>query len=136
MLSSAPHKRWAFSKIVLNTGGQVAGRGVDDLQNLGGRGLLVERFGKLGGALLDLLFELGIGFPQIGGHAVELACEAFELVAGIDLDAAVELAGTNPRRAGVQFPYRPVIRRAIAKAAMAAMPSPISSSTRLRAAWP
>src|SRR5215469_4425758 len=77
---------------------EVAGRGIDDLQDLGGGSLLIECFAEFGGALLDLLFQLRIGFLQVGGHAVEPGSEPFELVAGVDLDAAVELAGADPCR--------------------------------------
>jgi hypothetical protein len=82
------------------------------------------------------LFELGVGFLQIRGHAVELACEPFELVAGMDLDTAIALVGADPCRPVCNSRIGPVIRRVIAKAAMVAIPSPTSSSTRLRAAWP
>ena len=74
---------------------EVAGRGVDDPQHLGGRGLLLQRLGQFGGALLDALLQLGVGFLQIAGHAVELPGERFEFVAGMDLDAAVEIAGAE-----------------------------------------
>ena len=74
---------------------EIAGRGIDDPQHLGGRGLLFQRFGQFGGALLDALFKLGVGFLQIARHAVELPGERFEFVAGIDLDAAAEIAGAE-----------------------------------------
>ena len=52
--------------------GEIAGRGIDDPQHLGGRGLLVERLRQFGGAVVDLLFEFGVGCLQVGRHAVEL----------------------------------------------------------------
>src|SRR5436190_19787625 len=64
-------------------GREIAGRGVDDLQYLGGSGLLVERLVPLGGAFVELPLEfgnrpLGIGYcpverlghmPTPSGHA-------------------------------------------------------------------
>ena len=49
-----------------------------------------------------LLFQLGVGFLQIAGHAVELPGERFEFVAGMDLDAAVEFAGADALGARLQ----------------------------------
>jgi hypothetical protein len=53
--------------------GQIAGRGVDDLQNLGGCGLLSQRFvalgcslSKLGSAFGKLTFEIGCTLLGIG----------------------------------------------------------------------
>jgi hypothetical protein len=45
---SAPQRACAFSKIASNTVREVAGRSIDDLQHLGGRGLLFERLARLG----------------------------------------------------------------------------------------
>ena len=62
---------------------------------------------QLGGALLDLALEAGIRLPQLRAHLVELLGQAFELVAGADLDALVELAGADPRGAFLQRADRP-----------------------------
>src|SRR5215472_12561014 len=43
---------------------EIAGRGIDDPQHLGGGGLLVERLLQLGGAVFDLLFEVRVGALQ------------------------------------------------------------------------
>ncbi len=86
--------------------GEVARRAIDDLQYLGGRGLLVERLFQFGGAVLDLFFEVGVGFLEVRGHAVEVAGEVFELVAGLDVDVAVEFAGADPRGARLQLADR------------------------------
>jgi hypothetical protein len=60
-----------LSSSASNTGGEVAGRRVDDLQHLGGRGLPLQRLVTLGFALVTLGFALGkltfeIGDPLIG----------------------------------------------------------------------
>jgi hypothetical protein len=46
--------------------GEVAGRGVDDLQYLGGRGLLLEGFVTLGFALGKLTLQIGYKLLGIG----------------------------------------------------------------------
>ena len=48
MPNAASHSRIAFSSIASNTGVEIAGRGVDHLQHLGGRGLLLQRLALLG----------------------------------------------------------------------------------------
>ena len=78
---------------------QIEGRAADDLEHVARRGLVFERFRQLRRAFLDLVFELGVGGPQIEGHAVELVRQAFELVAGADVEAAVEIARADPRGA-------------------------------------
>ena len=45
---------------------EVAGRGIDDLQYLGGRGLLVARFFEFGAAGVELPPQFGIGFFELG----------------------------------------------------------------------
>ena len=45
-------------------GREVAGRGIDDLQDFGGRGLPLQRLVTLGFALAKLTLE--IGYPLIG----------------------------------------------------------------------
>src|SRR6516164_3355402 len=63
---------------------------------------MAARF-QLVGALLDLLFQAGIGFLQLPRHGVELFCKRFELVPSLDGDALAEVAateacGTQPQR--------------------------------------
>src|SRR4029453_15715876 len=47
-------------------------------------------------ALLDLLFQAGIGFLQLARHGVELVRERFELVPGLDGNALAEVAAAEP----------------------------------------
>jgi len=54
--------------------GEVAGRAVDNLQYLGGRGLLRQRFVALGGALGELLFEPDDLLLEIGDVSVAEPC--------------------------------------------------------------
>src|SRR2546430_2134159 len=61
------------------------------------RKLMTARF-QLVRALLDLLFQAGIGFLQLAGHGVELIGEGFEFVPGLDGDALAEVAATEARR--------------------------------------
>jgi hypothetical protein len=49
---------------------EVAGRGINDLQDFRGRGLLVERLIALGGALVELPSEFRVGALQIGYRVV------------------------------------------------------------------
>jgi hypothetical protein len=46
---------------------EIARRGVDDLQHIGGRGLLCARFGEFGGAFGEAGFERGNSPAKIGG---------------------------------------------------------------------
>jgi hypothetical protein len=46
--------------------GEVAGRGVDDLQHLGARGLLLQRLVTLGFALGKLTLQIGYELLRIG----------------------------------------------------------------------
>jgi len=46
--------------------GEVAGRGIDDLQHLGGRRLLLTRFGKFSLTVGKLTFEIGYAPFGIG----------------------------------------------------------------------
>jgi len=86
--------------------GEIAGRAVDDPQYLRRRGLLVERFRQFGGAVFDLLFEVGVGALQVCGHPVEALRQLFELIAGMDRDAVVERPGADPRGASVELADR------------------------------
>jgi hypothetical protein len=87
-------------------GREVAGGAVDNPEHIRRRGLLVEGLPEFGGAVFDPLFEFGVGFLQIARHAVEVAGEVFELIAGLDIDLPVELAGADARGASLQFPDR------------------------------
>ena len=60
--AAQPHR--LFEHRVENRG-EVAGRGIDDLQYLGGRGLLSERLVALGSALGKLALQ--IGYEPLGG---------------------------------------------------------------------
>ena len=80
---------------------EVPGRTRNDAQHLGSCGLLFERFAQFVGALLDLLFQAGIGFLQLARHVVELVGERLELVPGLDRDALGEIAAADARRAGL-----------------------------------
>ncbi|KWT96932.1 hypothetical protein APY03_1934 [Variovorax sp. WDL1] len=84
----------------------VARRLADDAQHLADGGLVGERFAQLGGALLYLALQPCIRLAQLRGHAVELVGQAFELVAGADLDAPVEVAGADLRCACLQRAQR------------------------------
>src|SRR5215469_14369535 len=70
--------RVAFSSIDWNTL-QLAGRARDDAQHLGGRGLLLQRFGELlpslgkfAPACFKLLFQLGLRFADLAGTCSRL----------------------------------------------------------------
>ena len=51
----ASQMRTAFSSMVSNTGCKIAGRAADDLQHLGSRRLLLQRFGEVARALMQLV---------------------------------------------------------------------------------
>src|SRR5262249_61768369 len=50
---------------------QVAGRRIDDVQNLGHRGFLSLGFAKFGCALVKFLLQLGVSPPKFGYFVVE-----------------------------------------------------------------
>ena len=77
-------------------------RRVDRLRDLAERAQLGDRLRQFAGALLDLLFQVGVGFLEPSAHVVELVGEAFQFVAGLDRDALREIAAADPRRAGAQ----------------------------------
>src|SRR5262245_26110331 len=58
------------------------------------RELMTARF-QLVRALLDLLFQAGVGFLQLPRHRVELVRERLELVPCLDGDALAEVAATE-----------------------------------------
>ena len=51
--------------------GEVAGRGIDDLQDLGGRGLPLQCLVALGAALVELPLEFRVDALQIGLRVVD-----------------------------------------------------------------
>ena len=77
-------------------------RAADHLQNLGGRGLLLERSCSSSRAFLHLALQAGVRLAQLRGHPVELVGERLQLVAGPDVDLLVEVAGADARGAFLQ----------------------------------
>ena len=59
-------------------------------------------FLRAGAALFHLAFQVRIGIAQLARHAVELVRQRFQLVAGAHLDALVERAFADARRALLQ----------------------------------
>jgi hypothetical protein len=78
----------------------------DHPQHLGRRRLLFQGFAQLGGTVLDLLFEAGIGFLERLGRAVELIGQRFQLVARLDLEAVTEVAAAHALSPCLQGPDR------------------------------
>ena len=97
---SAWHSRATVSNTVRSTGSRSQGRAADDLENLAGRGLDLQRGSKLACAVVDLPLQPGIGFLEPLRHSIEAVRKCFEFVACADRDAMVELAGAefSPRR--------------------------------------
>src|SRR5262249_24921988 len=89
----APQMRVAFSSIAWNTGSQLAGRAADDLQHLGGRGLLLQCLGEIVGALAQFVKQAGVlvGDHGLAGEILDqldlLVGERLSLLA-IDIDSA------------------------------------------------
>ncbi len=81
---------------------QVERRAADDLEHVGGRGLLIERFAQFGRPLLDLVLQVGIGFLKPCAHVVELVGETLEFIAGLDRDALGKIAAADAFGAGAQ----------------------------------
>src|SRR5580658_1440161 len=52
-------------------GREVAGRGIDDLENLAGRGLLLQRFVALGKCRIEALLQLNVRTPKFGYLIIE-----------------------------------------------------------------
>ena len=67
-------------------------RGIDRPADLAERLELADRARQLLGPLLDLAFEVGVGFLELPGHEIELLGERLQLVAGLDIDAALKIA--------------------------------------------
>ena len=82
-------------------------RRVHRLADLAERTQLFHRLGELAGAQLDLFFQISVGRLKLARHLVELIGKRFELVAGLDRDAARKVAAADPRRPGAQRLDRP-----------------------------
>ncbi len=63
---------------------------------------LIDRLRQITGALFDLGLQHRVGLRDLPSHAVELIGELFQLVMGAHLDAAPEVPGAEPARAGPQ----------------------------------
>ena len=100
--NAASQIRVAFSSMAWNTGSSSPGELEMTCSTSRRRGLLRQRFAQLMRALLDLLLQAGVGFLQPPRHVVELVGQHFELVAGLDRDALLEIAGADLRRAFAQ----------------------------------
>ena len=85
---------------------RVGERGADYAQNFCGCRLLLQGFTQLFGSLLDLALQPGVGVFQALRHLVELARQRFQLVAGFDLDAMLELTGADARCAFLNLQNR------------------------------
>ncbi len=68
---------------------------------------MFQRLLQFPGALFHLALEARIRLAQLRGHAVELVGERLELVAGLDRDLRVEVAGADALRAFLQHADRP-----------------------------
>src|SRR6266545_1835245 len=85
-------------------GRQVIGGAADHAQHFAGGRLLLQRFGQLPRAVLDLLLEIGVGLLKPAAHAVELLGQGLELIARVDFDAVAEPARADARRPGLERP--------------------------------
>jgi hypothetical protein len=72
----------------------------------GDRCLLFECFSQLSGAFVDFAFQLGVRGLELCRHGIELFGERFELIAGADLDALIELARADLLGTPLQRAYR------------------------------
>ena len=84
---------------------QLQGR-VDRAADLAERLQLLDRARQLARPLLDLAFEVGVGFLQLPRHLIEVLGERLQLVAGPDVDAAPQIAPADARGALLQRPDR------------------------------
>jgi len=57
-------------------GREIAGRGIDDLQYLGGRGLLLRELIALGKGLIEPPLQLSVGTPKVGDFVIELGADS------------------------------------------------------------
>ena len=78
-------------------------RRVDRVADLAKRAQFGDRLGKFLRSLLDLLFQVSVGFPEFSSHVVELVGEFLQFVAGLDGNAlgqvtAADAGGAKPQR--------------------------------------
>ena len=81
-------------------------RRIDRPADLAERLQLAHRARQLLGPLLDLAFEVGVGLLKLPSHEIELLGERLQLVAGLDIDAARQIAPADAGRALLQGPDR------------------------------
>jgi hypothetical protein len=86
----------------IENGLHVRGRIRGLAQHLADCGLLIQGLLQLGGALLDLALQAGVGLAQLRAHAVELVAERLELVAGAHRDLLLKVALADTLRAFLQ----------------------------------
>src|SRR5271166_724210 len=65
---------------------QIEGRAADDLEDVGGRSLLLQRFVQIPGPRLDLGFERFVTLLDALRHLIEAIGERLDLVAGANLE--------------------------------------------------
>ena len=82
----ASHNSIAVPMSVSSTALQVERRAADDLQHVGGRGLLLQRFVEVARARLDLGFERFVALLDSLRHLVEAVGERLDLVAGANVE--------------------------------------------------
>jgi hypothetical protein len=63
---------------------------------------LLQGLGEFARALLDLALQIGIGFPDLGSHAVELIGEGLKFVTRSYLDPLVQRPRADPGCSGLQ----------------------------------
>ena len=77
-------------------------RAADELQDVRGRGLLLQRFVQIPGARFDLGFQRSVALFDPLRHLVEAVGERLDLVAGANVEPLGEIAGPEPFRALLQ----------------------------------
>src|SRR6185437_3140028 len=70
-------------------------------RNLAQHVQLLERARELAGTRLDLVFERRARAGELGRRVIQLVAERFQFVAGGNVDAMVEIAGTDARGASL-----------------------------------
>src|SRR5579863_1358933 len=91
----------------VENGLQIKRRAADDLEDFGGRCLLLQRLAQLRGPLLDLVLQVRIGFLKSFAHVVELIGKSFQLVARRNRDALREIAAADALGTDAQGLDRP-----------------------------
>ena len=107
----ASQMRVAFSSMALNTGCKLARRAGDDLQHLGGRGLLLQRFGEIVGALAQLVEQPRVldGDDGLGGevlHQLDLLVGERAHLLAVDDDGADQFVVLEHRHGDHDFARR------------------------------